>query len=298
MEYMYGQDRAGMFDLYKTEDSVYYVIITLRQHAFIVPITGPMDKFIFVINEYDKNLPGYMSDFILDWKEMRNSVPMIANELFPFKCITPPTEWRVHVKLEDMRDATDLIDSQAMRDATQTPYSPFHHYMPELLHLFAHDRIDRVQTEEGDTMITFRNTDTFIMMNTPLPRQAPYGGVLFCETDIWTNAMRAIESSRNVVAIDYQCVRSNIATSVAALAFGIVAVRRILLDHRIRMFQRLWKRWWYQPNAEGYVRFASRMYDVDMMVGDDARRSHTNDEDGRDVRSEEDASRLASRPQG
>jgi len=46
-----------------------------------------------------------------------------------------------------------------------------------------------------------------------------------------------------------------------ALCIGIL--KDIFFHHRIVRIQRLWRKWWYEPNAEGYVRFASRMYDKD-----------------------------------
>jgi len=61
---------------------------------------------------------------------------------------------------------------------------------------------------------------------------------------------------------DNKCI-TNMSERVLQSYMPILKLRKILHLNRIRSFQRLWRRWWYEPNEEGYVRFASRMYDKD-----------------------------------
>jgi len=79
----------------------------------------------------------------------------------------------------------------------------------------------------------------------------------------WTTDKVILEDG---TAIPFPCiirVYTNIEKSMIDYADGVNKMRSIFFDHRIRSFQRLWRKWWYEPNAEGYVRFASRMYDKD-----------------------------------
>jgi len=59
---------------------------------------------------------------------------------------------------------------------------------------------------------------------------------------------------------------SNMHKSFVEYGDGVLKMRSIFFDHRIRMFQRLWRRWWYEPDDDGNVRFASRMYDEDSVT--------------------------------
>jgi len=63
---------------------------------------------------------------------------------------------------------------------------------------------------------------------------------------------------------DSEDIFTNIALLCKYNSNVIVKLRSIFFMRGIRSFQRLWRRWWYEPNDDGYVRFASRMYDVDI----------------------------------
>jgi len=60
-------------------------------------------------------------------------------------------------------------------------------------------------------------------------------------------------------------VYTNAAHFIVVNSRAIQYLRYLRKINGIRSFQRLWRRWWYEPDEEGYVRFASRMYDKDSM---------------------------------
>jgi len=58
-------------------------------------------------------------------------------------------------------------------------------------------------------------------------------------------------------------IHSNAGNMCAFLYNKVNKMRDIFTMHAVIRFQRLWRKWWYEPNDDGYVRFASRMYDKD-----------------------------------
>jgi len=66
----------------------------------------------------------------------------------------------------------------------------------------------------------------------------------------------------NDISTTVRCM-TNVGLDVIRLRGGIMRLRYLTQVNGVRSFQRLWKKWWYEPNAEGYARYASRMYEED-----------------------------------
>jgi len=150
----------------------------------------------------------------------------------------------------------------------------------ELFCLFKNYTVSSVhrQTNLGRIVVQFKHTEAYIVLE----------DIIILDIDILLDLQHTLVGHRishaypsngfmsilsdvgigvqipNVPAVKgLRWLRTNVAHDVVSLHDVIVKMRDVRLTNGIRAFQRLWRRWWYEPNADGYVRFASRMYDKD-----------------------------------
>jgi len=65
------------------------------------------------------------------------------------------------------------------------------------------------------------------------------------------------------IKVERCIIFSNVSMLSIEDSSAIYKLSSIFMNHKMRLFQRMWKKWWYEPDEDGHARFASRMYEED-----------------------------------
>jgi len=176
--------------------------------------------------------------------------------------------------------------------ATTSSLKVYHDMMRHnnITKLFVMKVIDSITSERNDKItcffIRFRNTSSHLALTvrTREGNASPdlsiacgkyfmgvtcgvYSNVwIICRDMKYSSTWREIpllECLKEIRIIEEMLLYSNISNLYAEYANAIRKLRTIFTRYTMKNFIKRWRKWWYEPNEEGYVRFASRMYDID-----------------------------------
>jgi len=215
----------------------------------------------YAITQVDFSVPFGMADYPFmrgryEYARMSALQFMLFRQVFLFIRMEPPclilprsTEWEPRDILHDFRRASSQ----------------------QLANLFSHSRISSISAADKHTgpngtikatRIKFFHSDTDSIFVAPDSDANGIGEI--------RDAIEAKYELTNKLSVlgDDSGMRAytNICSLYIMYHDAIYKLRTIFMLRGIRSFQRLWKKWWYEPDESGYARYASRMYDLDRGV--------------------------------